>query len=211
MNDFKSRYRVDEVPWYWWLPMQLYAWTSGLALFLYTSFVALTSTVTYKGESINPGDNYIFCFWHRSLFIFMSHSIRFNNFAFIVHPAWYMSASHAMANMKGVKKLLLGSSGNSGKVAANQLVDQLKQGKNTFFTPDGPSGPEGHIHKGAIHVSMQSGVPLIAVSWSASRYLCLNGWDRKQIPLPFGRITVTYGKPFIPLDTSTARLGEEMG
>lgn len=42
----------------------------------------------------------------------------------------------------------------------------------------------------------------------------LNGWDKKQIPLPFGRITVICGEAFVPdkggIDQAAVRLGAAM-
>jgi lysophospholipid acyltransferase (LPLAT)-like uncharacterized protein len=55
------------------------------------------------------------------------------------HPTWYMKPSHVMLRFIGVKKITLGSSGYSGKEAADQLVEYLKKGYSTVILPDGPS------------------------------------------------------------------------
>jgi lysophospholipid acyltransferase (LPLAT)-like uncharacterized protein len=214
MTAFWSRYSVDAVPWYWWLPMQLYGWIVGTAMFMYFAFVSITSKIHYEGWPVDTGKNYIFCCWHQNLILYFCLVARFNNLSFMVHPAWYMIPSHKAAILQGTRHLVFGSSGNRGKRAASQLVEYLRQGDNTFLTPDGPYGPNKQVHKGALHVSLQSGAPLVGMSLKASRYFSLRGWDKKQIPLPFGRITVCCGEPFLPdktaLDEAATRLGTDM-
>jgi len=215
MHDFKSRYRADQVPWYWWIPMQLYGWMVGGCIYLYTALVAMTSRVQISGAQLDKNQNYIFCFWHKSLFIFMCHSIRFDKLSFITHPLWYMAPAHASSRLKGARKLIFGSSGHRGKEAAQELIKLVSRGDNTFFNPDGPYGPTGKVHKGAMYVAVGSGTPLVAVNFTSSNHIKLNGWDRKEIPLPFGRIDITYHEPFHPiadqLEASADRLAVEMG
>lgn len=126
-----------------------------------------------------------------------------------------MIPSHRASRLKGAKNLVLGSSGNAGKTAAAQLVEYIRQGHNTFFTPDGPYGPHRKLHKGAIFVSINSGAPLVGMTISPSRYLTLSGWDSKHFPLPFNHFTIRYGEPILAteatLATAATRLVESMG
>ena len=114
MTDFKSRYRVGSLPWYWWLPVHLYGWLVGGAIFLYTGLVALTSRISYTGYPIDPVSNYIFCFWHSQGFAYFCLSVRFPRLACFIHPMWYMVPTHVCARLKGARHLVLGSSGNMG-------------------------------------------------------------------------------------------------
>jgi len=61
--------------------------------------------------------------------------------------------------------------------------------------PDGPRGPAGVLKDGVLHISQQSGVPILPIRFRPSRFVRLRGWDRKHFPLPFGRIRVDYGTP----------------
>ena len=58
MAAFKNRYTVKNVPWYWYLPMELYGWTLALGVYLYTGLVCLTSRVSYGGQALAPGGEY---------------------------------------------------------------------------------------------------------------------------------------------------------
>jgi lysophospholipid acyltransferase (LPLAT)-like uncharacterized protein len=215
MTGFKSRYRVDEVPWYWWLPMQAYGWAIGGLVFAYAAFVALTSRVTYTGYALDAKANYIFCFWHQQVFAYNCLSVRFPRLSFFVHPLWYMIPTHVCVRLKGARHLVLGSSGNDGLAAASELAGYIAQGDSTYFNPDGPYGPVGTVRKGALHIAMQSGAPVVGLWVQPQRYISLKGWDRKCIPLPFSRIVVAVAEPFMPdatdLDAACRRLAADMG
>ena len=215
MGDFKSRYRSDNVPWYWWLPMQLYGWSIGLPIFLYGGLVALTSRIRWSGFPLDKDSDYIFCFWHQKVFAYNCLQTRFPRLAFFVHPAWYMYPVHVSVWLKGARHLVLGSVGQDGRAAADELVGYLKQGNSTYFTPDGPYGPVGTVRKGALHISSQSGVPVVGLDIQPGACITLSGWDRKQIPLPFSTINVVVAEPFVPdvndLDTACGRIANDMG
>ena len=92
-NDFKSRYRVDEVPWYWWLPMQLYGCLAGFAVFLYYGLVFLTSRIQ-RIDRPPQDQNYVYCFWHQQVFTYQSLQLRYRRFSMFAHPLWYMYPLH---------------------------------------------------------------------------------------------------------------------
>ncbi len=214
MTEFKSRYRVDEVPWYWWLPLQVYGWSIGALVFLYSALVSATSRISYSGYALEPDNNYIYCFWHQQVFAFNCLTPRYQRLSFFVHPLWYMKPTHVCAWLKGARHTVLGSSGNRGREAAQRLVNYLKEGDSTFFTPDGPYGPLRSVQKGALHISEQSGVPLVGINIRPTHFFSLNGWDRKQLPLPFSTIIVEVAIPFVPelenFDDAAERLAGAM-
>jgi lysophospholipid acyltransferase (LPLAT)-like uncharacterized protein len=111
------------------------------------------------------------------------------------HPTWYMKPSHVMLSFIGVKKIILGFSGYSGKEAADQLVEYLKKGFSTVILPDGPSGPPFKMKKGGLHISLQSNVPIAPMRFQTSNSIEIPYWDRRKWPLPFSRITVEFGEP----------------
>jgi Kdo2-lipid IVA 3' secondary acyltransferase len=90
----------------------------------------------------------------------------------------------------GLKRLLLGSSGEEGRRAANELAGPVQSGWSTTISPDGPSGPARSLKKGVLHIALQSGVPIVPLSITASRFISFPTWDRKKHPLPFNRIKV---------------------
>jgi lysophospholipid acyltransferase (LPLAT)-like uncharacterized protein len=107
-----------------------------------------------------------------------------------------MKPFHIVMKLMGIR-LLLGSGGEEGRKAANDLVDLLRQGWSTVISPDGPQGPQGVLKRGVLHIALQSGVPILPVRFVAPRTFALPSWDKKSLPLPFSIITVVLGEPII--------------
>ena len=89
--------------------------------------------------------------------------------AWMQHPVWYMKPIHVLLRLMGVKKIILGSSGHSGRDAADLLVDYLRLGYSTVINPDGPDGPALVLKKGILHLSLKSKVPIVPLRFSSSK------------------------------------------
>ena len=55
---------------------------------------------------------------------------------------------------------------------------------------DGPYGPAHKVKKGVLHLALQSGIPIVPLTISVSRFIPVPSWDCKKLPLPFSRIKV---------------------
>ena len=148
-----SRYHVDEVPNIIKPLFYLYGYGIPLIGFFYCFIVHITSKIVFIGkENLNERSNYIFCFWHSFIFFYFTIFLRNRLHAWMQHPTWFMKPAHVMLRFIGVKKIVLGSTGHSGKEAADRLVGYLKRGYSTVILPDGPSGPPFKMKKGALHI-----------------------------------------------------------
>jgi hypothetical protein len=116
-----------------------------------------------------------------------------------------MKPVHVALRLVGIR-FLLGSSGEEGREAARELVNCLRGGNSTAISPDGPHGPCRVLKKGVLHLSRDSGVPILPLHLSASRAIRV-GWDQKTIPLPWSRITVRYGPPVTVTEDDFERAG----
>ena len=63
------------------------------------------------------------------------------------------------------------------------------------ITPDGPRGPRGHVHEGAIMLAAQSGRPIVAGGFAVSRGKRFDSWDRFVVPAPFARVVCHMSEP----------------
>ncbi len=81
----------------------------------------------------------------------------------------------------GVKKIILGSTGHSGRDAAELLLGHLRRGCSTVLNPDGPHGPAYVLKKGILHLSLKSGKPIVALRFSPSSFRILKTWDGKNL------------------------------
>jgi lysophospholipid acyltransferase (LPLAT)-like uncharacterized protein len=182
-------YRADMVP----CPIRPFyrvvTWALGLVFYLYYFFCRITSQVSIEG----PGNrglsrHAVFCLWHESGWSYFVAFVRYRSaHAAISHPATHMNAIHTVFRLMGLKRLLLGSSGEEGKQAARELAGLVQNGRSTTISPDGPYGLPRTLKKGVLPIALQSGVPVTICS---TRFISWRSWDSKRFPLPFNRIKV---------------------
>ena len=198
-----SRYQVDKVPILIRPQFYLYGYGFGLFLFLFFLFLRLTTKVKISGsEKLRKNPNHIFCLWHSFVPMALLSATPLIPTVldrapqvWMQHPIWYMKPIHVLLRLMGVKKIIMGSSGHSGREAAEQLVDHLRQGCSTVLNPDGPNGPAFVLKKGILHLSLKSCVPVVALRLSSSSFCELNTWDRKKLAYPFSMIEIKIGDP----------------
>lgn len=153
-------------------------------------------------ERLSPDVNYIFCHWHELLpLTFQASAPRLHPcllhrpHVWMQHPSWGVSPIRVVVRRMGVERLILGSTGHGGRDAADEVVSYLKRGYSTALSPDGPRGPARVLKKGVLHLALQSGVAIMPMRVTASRYVRSWAWDKKMHPLPFARIRVEFGTP----------------
>jgi lysophospholipid acyltransferase (LPLAT)-like uncharacterized protein len=113
-----------------------------------------------------------------------------------------MKPIHVLLRWLGVERIILGSTGHSGREATEQVVKYLRKGYSTVLIPDGPHGPPFVLKRGILPMSLQSGVPIVALQLRASKFFELKTWDRKRLPYPFAKIRMEIGDPiYVTEDT----------
>jgi len=184
--------RVDNIP---PLLRPIYvatAWLIGAVLYVYYAVCRVTSRISIEGPGNRDlSQHSIFCIWHESWWSYPVVFLRFRTaHAMISHPAAYMKPLHCLFRLMGLKRLFLGSSGIEGKQAVNEVAKLVRSGWSTTISPDGPKGPARVLKKGVLHIALQSGVPIVPISISPSRFIRVRSWDCKKHPTPFARIKV---------------------
>jgi lysophospholipid acyltransferase (LPLAT)-like uncharacterized protein len=191
-----SRYHVNKVPLLLKPIFYLYGYGIPFIFFLYFLLVRFTSRIVIIGEKhIKDNPNCIICFWHSFICLYFTVFIKNRKHVWLQHPTWYMKTSHVMLRFVGVKKIILGSSGHSGRSAAGELVAYLKNGFSTVILPDGPSGPPFKMKKGVFHVALQSQVPIVPIRFEASPCFVSSNWDSRRWPIPLSEIKVIVENP----------------
>jgi lysophospholipid acyltransferase (LPLAT)-like uncharacterized protein len=89
-----------------------------------------------------------------------------------------------------------GSRNKHGVQALKDLMKFAKSGENTAIVADGSQGPARIAQPGSILLASRTGIPILPMAWSASRYLSIRSWDKTSLPKPFSRIDFIYGEPF---------------
>jgi lysophospholipid acyltransferase (LPLAT)-like uncharacterized protein len=96
-----------------------------------------------------------------------------------------------------------GSTSRGARKAMRQLVRDMKAGRPTGFTLDGPRGPARVAQAGAIWLASATGNPLLPFHLEASSHWSLRSWDRTQIPKPFSTVALVVGEPIeVPAEAS---------
>ncbi len=150
----------------------------------------------------------IMVFWHNRLMMipFMAkYAMSFNkNYRFMT-----LSSHHGDGRFVGIVlqkfgfQNLFGSSKNGRKAnrgialhAMRDLLRGLKSGKGLGITPDGPRGPNQKINSAVISIAKMSNSLIAPVSYSSSRFIQFNSWDKFKLPLPFSKINFYFGEFF---------------
>lgn len=152
---------------------------------------------------------HIFCAWHNrlplSLFMyrgFMSAHGRPPRLAAIVSASRDGAMMARVIELFGVQPVR-GSSSRRGALAMLELSRFAEQGHDLALTPDGPRGPRYECKEGPVSLAQLTGFAIVPASYHLGWKITLRSWDRFQIPLPFSRVTVSFGEPLaVPRDAS---------
>jgi len=168
-------------------------------VYLYVTLIGWTTRQRVVRAEIpqdvhSAGERFIYAFWHqRQVFFTWSHRN--------VEAAVLVSKSkdgELIAKTMGLSGIdaVRGSSSRGGAVAAREMVEILRSGRDIGITPDGPRGPAREVKEGAVRVAQLAGMPIVPIANALSaRIEIARSWDRFQVPLPFGRSVVIYGEP----------------
>jgi lysophospholipid acyltransferase (LPLAT)-like uncharacterized protein len=100
-----------------------------------------------------------------------------------------------------------GSSTRGGARAILELRTKLASGYDVAFTVDGPKGPRGVVKPGPAQVAKLSGAAIVPITTSSRRHKTLRSWDAFEIPAPFTRVRIMYGRPVVvPQDADDATI-----
>jgi len=144
-------------------------------------------------------------FWHYTI-IYLFYFVR-------KYPATAMvSASEDGEYIAGLARQLgfnvvRGSSNNKGVGALKKLMRVVRKGETCAIVADGSQGPVRVAQPGAVLLASRTGVPMLPMGWSASRYMTINSWDKTAVPMPFSRIDFYYGELiFVPRGANGAEI-----
>ncbi len=184
-------------------------------VFLLIRLVAATLRYRWEDRSgdfgaTSPGPA-IFCAWHNRLALSMIAYYQY------VKPRTRSPGLAAMVSASkdgGLLTAILecfqvqpvrGSSSRRGRQALLELTTWAERGYDLAITPDGPRGPCYVVQDGVTSLAQLTGLPIIPVSYHLGWRIRPKSWDRFQIPLPFARCEMFFGKPIrVPREASDA-------
>lgn len=151
----------------------------------------------------------IYCIWHNRLALSMFIYHRWtrkkrpaNGLVALISASKDGGLLADILRQFGVKAVR-GSSSRRGNQALLEATTSAEQGYNIAITPDGPRGPKYKIQPGIIALAQLTGLPIVPVAAYISPKICTKSWDQFQIPLPFARCEIEFGKSIsVPRDAS---------
>src|SRR5262249_23018739 len=72
-----------------------------------------------------------------------------------------------------------------------------KEKTSLLVAPDGPRGPRYEAKNGVLLIAQLAGIPIVPISYAASRVFKFRAWDHFILPLPFARVAVAVGEPIV--------------
>ncbi len=165
----------------------------------YLTFVKWTTRVVwrdahYRDDLRDADKRFCYAFWHnRQVFMTVTH--RDANTSVMVSRS---ADGEIIARVMELSRIdaARGSSSRGASAALKTMVDAVERGLDVGITPDGPKGPVFEVKAGALFLSQKLGIPIVPITNALSRKLVLKrSWDQFQVPLPFGRAVVRYGRP----------------
>ena len=109
----------------------------------------------------------------------------------------------------GFAETARGSSSRGATNLLRNLIRRARAGEPVAILPDGPRGPARRAKPGVIAVARASGARLVPIGVSAAPAKQFGSWDRAILPLPFARVTCSYGEPIqVPKKATGEKLEE---
>ena len=135
----------------------------------------------------------VYTFWHRHIFVTIFRFKKSGARPLISHSRDGEIVSQVALEF-GMNPIR-GSSSSGGARAFLGLLESIRTEKTeVLITADGPKGPLREIKDGTILLAQKTGSAIVPICWHASRVkIFKKSWDRFMIPLPFSRISFSYG------------------
>jgi lysophospholipid acyltransferase (LPLAT)-like uncharacterized protein len=153
-------------------------------------------------------DNAIFAFWHGRMMLLPAINPPRKMHVLISLHRDGLLISQVIARFG--QATIAGSSSQGGSAAMRNMIRILRHGDNISVTPDGPRGPNQHVHMGIVATAALAGKPILPITFSATRHRRMRSWDRFMVALPFARIVFCVGAPIMVQEANeTTRLQVE--
>ncbi len=177
----------------------------------------VSATLRYRWSDLSgyfgdgPAGPAIYCAWHNRLALCMVQYYGYikkrNNtpgLAAMVSASKDGAFLAAILECFGVQPVR-GSTSRRGPQALIELTGWAERGYDLALTPDGPRGPCYVVQEGVISLAQVTGLPIIPASYFLSWKIRPKSWDRFQIPLPFSRCEMVFGRAVrVPREASDA-------
>jgi len=157
--------------------------------------------VTAAFHGFTPGRE-IYCFWHQCV-LACAYYYRSSHGTILISQSFDGELITRILQLFGYRAVR-GSSSRGGREGLIGLRRVLDDGTPVIFTADGPRGPIYQSKAGPIKLAQVTGAPIGCFHLQPENAWTARSWDRFQIPKPFTRIAVSWGRWTAVPEESTA-------
>lgn len=194
-------------------PPRWYQWFVAWLIVALIKIVSATLRYRWQDDSnyLDHGQagQAIYCVWHNRLVLclkayygYVKKRNRSCGMAAMVSASkdgGFLAAILQCFNVEPVR----GSTSRRGPQALLELTTWAERGYDLAITPDGPRGPRYQVQDGVMSLAQITGLPIVPCSYQLSWKLRVRSWDGFQIPLPFSRCDMRFGKAIqVPREAS---------
>jgi len=171
---------------------QLVEWPAAIALWGWVRLVFRTVRFDLEGSPVDGPA--IYASWHRHTVVLSVHHGHFHRWM-MTSPAPYLAPVRRLAQLVGIRTAV-GTSGDGGARALEQLVRALQRGESVSLAIDGPAGPAFVAKRGCAVLAQRTGAPIVPIAYrTASAKTLHSRWDKMLWLRFFDRATIRYGSP----------------
>ena len=143
------------------------------------------------------GTPLMFCLWHDEVFAVM-HVRRTLRIVTVVSQSRDGEFMAGLLQALGMRTAR-GSSTRGGSGALLLAARSMREeGYNGCLTVDGPRGPRHVAKQGALVLAFRISAHIVPIRLFYERAKVFRSWDRFQLPLPFSRVHIVFGVPYLP-------------
>lgn len=179
------------------IPANLLAPLINIVYRLWCRTLIVTESGREQVDAYNDSNKLmVFCMWHGEMFpvIYCKRNLRVVAIVSRSHDGEYLAQVLEKLGFKTAR----GSSSRGGVAAIMQTAKTMQQENyNACVTIDGPRGPR-HVPKpGALYLAHTVPAYIVPLRGFVTRAKIFKSWDRFFLPLPFSRIHVAFGQPYL--------------
>jgi lysophospholipid acyltransferase (LPLAT)-like uncharacterized protein len=186
----------------------------GNALYLYSIIVSRTCRFRITGEErifqlLETGKPIIGTSWHGMTQMVLGSMRKYIDLSTLVtiFPDDYRGEILAVfAGKLGIRSKLLNLAGDSTLDMARKLVhiiNSISSGDRFIIHPDGPEGPAYVVKPGLTFIAKKTGAMILPLGCYCRNAYHVPRWDRYTCPLPFSKVQVYVGEPFMIPETTS--------
>lgn len=164
---------------------------------IWCTTLRITETGRAPSDALEAsGRPLMLCLWHDELFSLM-HVRR--HFRVVTVVSRSNDGEYLARLLQALGLVTARGSSSRGGLGALLQASRLMREKRYIgcITVDGPRGPRHEVKPGAVFLAARTPAHIVPIRLFMHKTKVFNSWDRFQLPLPFSRVDIVWGEPYL--------------